>query len=234
MGWWETEDGELVGDGVLDISQSMLAEISAEYLSEQSRLPTLRELVRCLEIAFDVSNYGDEPLFAEGKTHRVTRITAKLAKKPKTQPLKPGDLFVFASPENQFFVGRLTPQSGVIDFCDHAFLCAPKKEDVQQFSFFRLWSSVSDEFLRNKKWRVFANWPYETAEYELRHYRMGNYVTCGFEVEEDSFIDVGTLLRPAEPRDRELPLYSLASPEVAERLVMRKVLEGIPDRPMYR
>jgi len=233
MGWWETEDHEVVGDSVLDIAQNMLAEISAEYLSELSRPPTLRELVLCLEIAFDVSNYADEPLFAEGKTHKVTRITAKLAKKPKTQPLKPGDLFVFASPENQFFVGRLTPQSGIIEFCDHVFASVPSKEELTQFSFFRLGSAVSDEFLRDRKWRIFANWPYNLESFEFQHYRMGSHATCGFEIEEDGFVEAGTLLRPIEPRDRNLPLYSLVSPEVAERLVIRKVIKGIPDSPIY-
>ena len=198
MGWWETEDNMLIGDGPLDIAEEFFKLIAKEYTDDLNRQPSLVELLKTLGLVLEKS--------ADEFTHDcdniiVTKLTAKTRKRPKKQKVKPGDIFEVPLGDGEFAFGRVTPQSGICDFYDVKSRCRLSFRELRECGVVKIPVWIDADCLENNRWKVFGNIPYEKDGYQVQHLLIGNQITCSEQIDDDGFIHPDAKLRRATEKE---------------------------------
>lgn len=223
MGWWKTDAGYIIGDGVLDLTEDFLREFSQEYNRELERQPTLEELLYCLK---QVLRHSAEGQFADMTTVEVEEIVAKKKKRPRKQLLKPGGVFSIPLANGMLAFGRLTPQAGVMEFFD---LTSKKVVPVSALSSsgrFTFPFLISTEALEQWDWRVFDELPYRDGEFKIHLFRVAGQVACGTGMRK-GFLDSSTSLRPATAEElAEVPEFGIVTTELLRKRLMERLVKN--------
>lgn len=111
MGWWEQEEGVLVGDGPLDILDKALQQIADEYKEDAERNPTTKELTTTPKIAIKARQ---DILFGELNGMEVSDVVIKMKKIPKKQSYQIGDYIAVPLRSGGYGYARIMDEFGSI------------------------------------------------------------------------------------------------------------------------
>jgi hypothetical protein len=217
MGWWTTEDGKLIGDGPLDVTQELLLKLAEEYKADHGRLPTLGELLECLKLALAAEV---DSLVSDQPSRLITELSAKTRKRAPAR--RPGDVFAVPLGPGDYAIGILTPQDGIADF----FRVRRKRPrwdpGIKAGVSFRLPALLPTGPFKTGMWPILAHEDYPHEGFELTPFRAGNRIYCGTEI-KDGFIEISSAGRPGTPEEieRVLPLAIHNEPMVVHLLKER-------------
>lgn len=220
MGWWEIEDGLVVGDGPLDECEQVLERVSEEYREGQGRKPSLRELLACFAL---VLRSRAEDFVGDTDEIIITDVVARTKKRPKKPCLRPGDIFSVPLGSGEYAFGRLTPQDGLVDFFEIKTSVSLRTSRLKNIKTFRLPGLVMLDPLLDARWKILDRLPYSKEEFRIQPFKVGGKIACGQEV-VNGFIDPSSNLRAAAPEElTNLPELSLWTPELVEEKLRERL-----------
>jgi len=220
MGWWETEDGVLVGDGPLDECEELLERVSSEYSDEYGRKPTLRELLTCFAL---VLRHQADNFVADADEILITDVVARTKKRPRKPRLRPGDVFSVPLGTGEFAFGRLTPQDGVVDFFTIKSRVRLGTSKLKAVKTLRFPGAIALSPLLERRWKIVGHLPYADNEFQVQRFKMAGLVACGDGL-LDGFIDVSSRLEPATAAElASLPEFALWGEELVEEWLKERL-----------
>lgn len=182
MDWWfdESSDSVRLGDEPLEILQTALRQVKTVYEREQGRPPTLKELMRTLELVLhtDADRYVGDCAQLE-----VKNISVRTSARKKKQTYQVGDFFAFpvsdysSAPKVRYGFGRILDdkQGALVAIFDKIsdVMMLPKALAGQKLLFPPV--RVHDEGLVQWKWRVLGGHAgFVRQEYPVECFRMGD------------------------------------------------------------
>lgn len=190
MGWWKIEKEIELGDGVLDIAEDFLEKIVQEYLTDLGRKPKLVEVLRTIEL---ILKHRTDEFINEGEYFFVDSISGKMKRRPKKQTFRTGDVMAIPLKLDVFVYAILTPQHSLIEFYRFKSRKIVITECLGNVERIRLPYLVDLEPLKNWKWKIIGQLPYDRMKFVPQQFLIGGQVTCGND-EINGFIDVSSKL----------------------------------------
>jgi hypothetical protein len=225
MGWWKTSSGQLLGDGPMDDADELLSRVSAAYVDEHGRKPTLDELLETIRL---VIRGNSETYVSTNAPFEVLALVAKTKAWPKRPKLVPGAVFSVPLGKGRYAFGKLTPQSAIADFYRVVSRKKVRASLLESHPTFRLSAGVPDTPFRNGRWVVYDAVAYPFEGFKLVTLRMGNLICCGSEL-IDGFIDTSSETRVAtEDELKTVPSLSIYNAEMAEHK-LSELLRSAPN-----
>jgi len=189
MGWWseDTQSEQLLqGDEPYDIAVKAFEEISASYQREWKRKPTLKEVLRTIEVVLKV---GAGEYLSGQEDLELVGLTAKTKKRRRRQPYHVGDFFAIPRPGGLYAFGRILsdlgarlmgPLIGIYDTTSHHPL-RPEQLRGGRFMFDPFYHGC--EACETGRWRILGNLPVRPDEFTYPKFRLG-HPALGWQIEE--------------------------------------------------
>lgn len=158
MGWWETQDGVVIGDEPADIVGEMLDRLTGAYQDGLGRKPSVPEIEETLR--FVIAAHLDE--LASGVDDvDVAGVAIRLRKRARKQTVRLGDFFALPLPSAGYAFGRVKRRCPGIVLVDIADTYSTSLLRVSELLKVQLALSLlcADYLLVERAWPVLGNAP---------------------------------------------------------------------------
>ena len=193
MGCWD-DDGLHITDGGLDAAGAFVHKMAQAYRTVHGRYPTIDEVIHCIT---HVLKNEAEQFIEDGTKYLITDLTIKKRRRPKKQEYRSGDIFAIPLRDGTFAFAHVSPQYLLAEF----FIIRSRRllsiSTLKQIDTFRLDTGIDYTPLEQWRWQIIGHLPYQNGEFQMQHYRVGNQITCGTELDRNGFIHPSSAFRRA-------------------------------------